>query len=125
MLIELWEKLRGYDKWVESEGKVVAASVEKGELTSKVVCRIAWKDRMGKEHETRLDADEESPLFQLSEEDTVKIRFNPARPGEVYIPGLIESDALALRKTILLGIMFVLAAIAFFFPDIVVLFSRK
>ena len=124
-MIELWEKLRGYDKWVEGEGRVVEASVDKGELSSKVVCRIAWKDQTGQEHETRIDADEESPLFQLSEEDAVKIRFNPARPEEVYIPGLIESDALAARKKILLAIMFAIAAIGFFLPDIVVLFSRK
>jgi hypothetical protein len=28
MLIEIWERLRGYDKWIETEAKIESSKVE-------------------------------------------------------------------------------------------------
>jgi len=124
MLIELWEKLQGYDKWKTTEAKVIAASVEKGEMGEKVICRISWVDSAGKQQEARFEADEESPLFQLSEGDPFAIRFNEKSPSDFYARELIASDALAARKAILWAIVMLLMVVAWFLPDLVMVFSK-
>ncbi len=123
MLIEFWEKLRGYDKWVETQATVAELKIQKGEVGFKADCKIEW-DGSGKKQTASFQADEESPLYQLSEGDQFSIRVNPHRPGEFYSRALIASDALAARKAILWGIMIILVATAFFLPDVLVRLHR-
>jgi hypothetical protein len=55
------------------------------------ICQIRWRDQNQIEHTAVFQAFEESPLYQISEGDTLDIRFNPASPSEYYLPGLIQS----------------------------------
>ena len=119
MLIELWEKLRGYDKWVEAQATVAELKIQKGEIDFKADCKIEW-DGNGKKQTSSFQADEESPLYQLSEGDQFSIRVNPQEPSEFYSAELIASDILAARKAILWGLMIILVVIAFFLPDVLV-----
>jgi hypothetical protein len=63
VLIELWERFRGYDKWIETQatiktaraGQVVVAEYHSKYGTDEVYSDdtsdfIAWKDTEGKEH---------------------------------------------------------------------------
>jgi len=93
-----------------------------------VVCKIAWEDRHSIEHTAEFEVFEESPLYQLTERDTVKIRFNPEKPAEFYLPGLLQSK---LARTWKLGIWAVLAilifigfVVAWFGPSILNAFSH-
>jgi hypothetical protein len=90
MLIEIWEKLRAYDKWVETEATVASsvptpAGVLTGGKASKnrsatqwnAVVRIVWKDVAGETHSEQFEVGEDSPLYQLCEGDTLQIRVIP------------------------------------------------
>ena len=113
MFIEAWERLRGLDKWVETE-----ASVRSSELTQVQVGRtgrygdgdpiyewqsfeeLAWRDETGAEQKERLSAHDGSPLFQLYDGKSVKIRYNPAKPYEFYIR---EEFLFNLRRRVIRG----------------------
>jgi len=103
MLIRLWEQLRGYDRWTPAVATVQSTmsssvgeiggdkSLPPARLGWESICKIRWQDHNQKEHSAAFHAFEESPLYQLSEGDTVDIRFNPVKPSEYYLPGLIQS----------------------------------
>ena len=74
------------------------------------MCRIVWQDRQGIQHTAEFEVFEESPLYQLADRDTVSIRFNPKKPAEFYLPGLLQSK---LARTWKLGIWAVLAILVF------------
>ena len=102
MLIEIWERLRGYDKWIETEATI--------ESTAEVFFSpyptthtdnwcdhvILWTDSSGEQHRAPLRARELSPFFQLVEGSTFTIRFNPAHPEEYYHRSLLQRD---IRRT--------------------------
>ena len=79
MLIELWERLRGYGKWTPAVATVQSTtSSPVGEigsdksqrpvaLGSDSICKIRWLDLNQKEHTAEFQAFEESPLYQLFE----------------------------------------------------------
>jgi hypothetical protein len=104
MLIELWERLHGYDRWTPAVATVQSTKLSPvGELGSdksnrppglglKSVCKIRWKDQNQNEHTAAFQAFEESPLYQLPEGDTVNIRFNPAKsqPGSEGLVDLLS-----------------------------------
>jgi hypothetical protein len=108
MLIELFAHLRGYDKWMPAVATVQSTTLSRvgdvGKDKSKLrlalgwesVCKIRWQDQNQTEHTAVFQAFEESPLYQLCEGDTVNIQFNPAKPSEYYMPGLIQSG---LKRT--------------------------
>jgi hypothetical protein len=119
MLIEIWERVRGYNEWTPT-----IATVQSSTVGSQSVCKIVWEDQHCIQHTATFKAFEESPLYQLREGDTVSIRFNPDRPGEFYLPGLFQSK---LARTFRLGvcaIVFILVFIALFGPDILSTFSH-
>jgi hypothetical protein len=100
MLIELWERLRGYDKWVETDAMIESSDlVSKGRrvglggvtpnLGSRV--RIAWRSANGEKRTAEFNVDDESPLYQLVGAETVSIRYNPAKPGQYYFRDLLRS----------------------------------
>ena len=133
MLIDLWEKFRGYDKWVETHASVSAATVQQSAvivgsakktnqsqnaLFINSAVRIQWNGPDGKTYSEKFEAAEESPLYQLCEGDTLTVRMNPRRPDEIYIPGLLESELMAGWKFILVVVVLVLAVSAYFLPEI-------
>lgn len=100
MLIELWEKLRGYHKWVQTEAKVRSSKVEKtahygrdGSVSYTWASgdQLVWTDEQGQPQSAEFKVDDESPLYQLVGGESVTIRYNPARPEEFYYRDLLRS----------------------------------
>ena len=108
MLIEIWERLRGYNKWIQTEATIKSsklADVEIGKIRYsrwsedesvdewQSNCAVAWRDRAGVSHEAEFTVAEDSPLFQLYDGQTVIIRYNPANPDQFYLRGISGSKA--------------------------------
>ena len=137
MVIEAWELLRGYRNWTPTKATVQAsavAEIEFGENGSRQsiawqsVCKIAWQDQNQVAHNAEFEVFEESPLYQLCEGDTVDIRFNPRKPDQSYLPGLIQSKLAKTWKLTMFGVLFILVliaiAVAWFGPNILSAFSH-
>jgi hypothetical protein len=112
MLIELWERLRGYDKWVQTEAKIESSELEEKEVASSrdrygndhtdfesaSTCWICWTDTEGKEHRSFYEVWEDSPLYQLYDGQSITIRYNPANAEQFYIRGVLQSQAITTFK---------------------------
>ena len=98
MLIEIWERLRGYDKWVQTNAVVCRSGMEKVEhqgrygtyFTTEAGDVIEWTDPTGEKQYADFNAPEGSKLFQLTTGDTVEIRYNPAKPDDFYYRDLLQ-----------------------------------
>ena len=137
VLIEIWEHLRGYHNWTPTKATVQSSTlsgVEFGRDASKQtvawqsVCRIVWQDRDRVPHRAEFEVFEESSLYQLCDGDTVDIRFNPQKPDQFYLPGLIQSRLAKVWKLSIFAVLFVLVIIAvavvWFGPHILNAFSH-
>ncbi|MFZ1937954.1 MAG: DUF3592 domain-containing protein [Terracidiphilus sp.] len=106
MLIELLEKWRGYDKWVEADARIKSSDLAPCGITDfscggranvmpalewQSNCVIVWKDLDCKEHSAEYAVWGNSPLFQLFEGQSVTIRYNPSNPDEYYLRGVMQS----------------------------------
>ena len=100
MLIELWEKLRGYDKWIDVTATIESSKVRKTQhngrdgsvsYTYDSGDLLSWKDAQGAKHYAPFNVDDESPLYQLVGGEFVAIRYNPAYPDRFYFPDLLRS----------------------------------
>ena len=100
MLIEIWERLRGYDKWTQTEVTIKSSKLTDlgfGSYRKDSACRLGlydqwqtkcefeWIDVQGNSHTSSFTVSERSPLFQVIEGETIPIRFNPANPDKYYI----------------------------------------
>lgn len=107
MLIEIWERLWGYDRWIETEATIKSSTLEMPEagkdkserrnfnntyLTWQATCEATWTDRSGTLHKGKFVAGERSPLFQLYDGQTVSLRYNPRNPDELYIRGMLRTE---------------------------------
>ena len=106
MLIELWERLRGYDKWIEAEATIQSSNLteerigeEKHRFTEdepiyewQSMNSVAWKDLTGQLHTGQYRVSENSSLFQVYDGQTVKIRYSPNNPDKFYLRGVIQSN---------------------------------
>jgi hypothetical protein len=98
MLIDIWERLRGYDKWVQTNAVVCRSGTEKVEhqgrygpyFTTEAGDVIEWTDPTGEKQYADFNAPEGSKLFQLTTGDTVEIRYNPAKPDDFYYRELVQ-----------------------------------
>jgi hypothetical protein len=96
MWVELWERFRGYDKWIAVEAKIASSEVHEVEhsgrggryVTPVSEEELVWCDDKGEEHRADFSVSESSSLFQRIGGETVKIRYNPADPEEFYFPEL-------------------------------------
>jgi hypothetical protein len=125
MVNEWFAHLRGYDKWTSTVATVQLATlsrvgeVGKGGSDSPVAlgwestCEIRWEDQNQIQHTAVFHAFEESPLYQLCEGDTVSILFNPAKPSEYYLPGLIRSELTRTWKLMAWTLMLLVLGIGF------------
>lgn len=137
VLIEAWENLRGYRNWTPTKATVQSSTLSgiefgKGAAKQSValqsVCKIAWRDQDQVSHNAEFEVSEESPLYQLCDGDLVDIRFNPRKPDEFYLPGLIQSRLARTWKLTMYGVLFILVLIAiivaWFGPNILNAFSH-
>jgi hypothetical protein len=125
MLGKWWEHLRGYDKWTPAVATVQSTALSRiGEVGGgkskpplaagwESICTIQWQDQDQKQYTAAFRAFEESPLYQLCEGDTVDIRFNPAKPSEYYLRGLIEARLDRTWKLSVYMLMLIVLGIAF------------
>jgi hypothetical protein len=129
MLIEMWERLRGYNKWIQTEATIKSSELLGVELIRDAKdhnnpiswnseCRFIWLDQESKEHSGSFVADEESPLYQLCDGDKFQIHFNPKDPSSFYIPGLLQSDITRLWKFLLWSFIVILILALYFSPEI-------
>jgi hypothetical protein len=93
MLIEIWEKLRGYDKWIAADARVVSYETLRKVLGKRVqsirqghfACDLLlWEDQRGEYHFGPFVNHEGSRLFQLLDNETVTIRYDPSTPDRYY-----------------------------------------
>jgi hypothetical protein len=115
MLIEIWEWLRGYDKWIQVEAKVESSNVEETKQTvhgqpapSTWASRdeLVWSDRQGHRRSVEFKVPDDSPLYQLIGGETVTIRYNPAKPEKFYYRELLRTRVHTAIKMIFLGLLF-------------------
>jgi hypothetical protein len=93
MWIEVWERLRGYDRWSVTEAAIVSSQTIRRKFGLPEPQRsqsrfsadlLTWKDCLGEPHFAPFLHEETSPLYQLLEGETIRIRFHPSRPDRFY-----------------------------------------
>jgi len=121
MLIEIWERLRGYDKWVQTEATIKSSTEQKTEEYYRGQeydiwssdDELTWTDTQGAVHSAEFGVPENSPLFQLIGGETVTIRYDPKDPDSFYYPDLLRSQIHTAVKTTLVVLVFVIIFGAF------------
>jgi hypothetical protein len=105
MLIELWEKLRGYDKWPETEATIIsgervrrALRMHDPKLTQVSADMLVWKDQYARKQYGPFVTYDTSPLYQLLEGQTILIRYSPVQPNRYYSRPLFLGWLLHLTK---------------------------
>ncbi len=116
-MTKLWERLRGYDKWIETTATFESAHVFE-ELPTLIAMEtisytydsydtIAWIDQKGETHRTDFRVPDDSPIYQLVDGNKTTIRYNPADPDRFYYPELLRTRIATLTKRIAIGVFFV------------------
>lgn len=94
MLIEVWERLRGYDKLVQTEAtiksshdEVVVAATRSGKPIYgwQGNEEISWVDKDGVQQCEPLAVSESSPVFKMYDGNSLVIRYNPGSPDDFYV----------------------------------------
>lgn len=114
MLIEWWEKLRGYDKWVETTATIKSSELEQQIVGHDKLGRpfygwrgdeeLVWTDKSGVEQSEPLSVSEGSPVFQCFEGNALRIRYNPADSGEFYVREQLQYQVNRNAKILLWGL---------------------
>jgi len=117
MLIEMWEHLRGYDKWAETNATIESSDPTYYRTRGKDLTRsddvIVWTDNAGEKHRAPFTVQVDSPLFQLVQGSKVSIRYNPADPEEYYFRELLQTRVRKALVTTAVAAL-TIAALAFF-----------
>jgi hypothetical protein len=96
MLIEIWERLRGYNKWAEAEATIVSYETVRRRLGAKAAKSISgrfstdllsWKDAEGQRHYGAFVNQDTSSLYQMLDGEQFQILYNPANPDRYYHRG--------------------------------------
>ena len=94
MFIEIWERLRGYDTWIEAEATIKSSKIEqvvrrksKGQIIfgwdwNK---EIAWVDQAGIQQSEMFEVKDSPFVFKMHDRSRVFIRYNPISPSDFYI----------------------------------------
>jgi hypothetical protein len=115
MLIELWERLRGYDKWIQAKARIRSSKVEKTPHhdrsgrefdTWSSDNALVWTDQSGQTQSAEFAVPDDSPLYQLIGGETVTIRYNPSDPDQYYFPDLLRSRVGSGLRATLVTIVF-------------------
>ena len=122
MLIELWERLRGYDKWVKTEAMVESSQLtrirhvgEEGSVyyTEASDCTLFWTDDQCKTQTASFNVPADSALYQLIGGERVSIRYDPSRPERFYVPALLRSRFGAIWRMTRLILLLLLLVVPF------------
>jgi hypothetical protein len=102
MLIEMWERFRGYDKWIPAEATVETSRVSSyhdrsgDHETSRDVLKFI--DAQGETQRLSFCVPGDSPLYQLVDGSKIDIRYNPSNPDEYYLRELLQTRVHAVVK---------------------------
>lgn len=108
MLIELWERLRGYDKWIETEARIESSQMRETPYTNRdgsvsytydASDMLTWLDAQGEKQYAAFTVDDLSPVYQLVGGESVTIRYNPQDPSQFYYRDLLRSRVKLYART--------------------------
>ena|ERR1700744_1047926 len=125
MLIEIWERLLGFDKWIETEATVTTSDMEKTahmdrgghvSYTYGSGDEITWIDESGEKHHAEFKVSDDSPLYQLVGGEKVTIRYNPSNPDKYHYPELLRARFVAGSRKMLVvfGVLILFSYILIF-----------
>jgi hypothetical protein len=124
MLIEIWERLRGYNKWIQTEAQFESSKVEESKQFGAYRQQdgstwasddvLVWTDRQGQRHGVEFQVPDDSPLYQFVDGETVTIRYNPAKPDQFYLRELLRTRVRTAFKTTFLVLLLVWAFLHYF-----------
>jgi hypothetical protein len=128
MLIELWERLRGYDKWMQVEARIESSTIERSRYIRKgtAYCDFAsrhlavWIDSRGRQQRAEFKVDDRLLSDPFKRRGTETIRYDPQRPERFYSRDLLRTRVrkfleLALYATIVILVVVVVPLTLFFF----------
>jgi hypothetical protein len=83
---ELLAKLRGVDKWPETQATVVSVDrvVAEGRYAARATVTFSYRPAGGEIQSGTFFVGDQSSLYNLDETDTFPVRYNPARPESFY-----------------------------------------
>jgi hypothetical protein len=85
MVEELWRKLRGVDRWPQTEAEVTAVSRFEGRRNRKIaVVRFRYKDQAGCSHGGQVRVNDYSSLYHISIGDKTTVRYRPNHPDRYW-----------------------------------------
>jgi hypothetical protein len=120
MLIEIWERLRGYHKWTETQAIIESANVNKEPVGERGISFIttsadtlAWNDQTGQKHSAKFTLSDDSPLLKLKAGDAVTLRYNPASPDRFYLRDLLRTRVRAFFLQVLVWTCMALIVIVY------------
>lgn len=103
MLIEWWERLRGYDKWVEAEATVESSRIEmvpspgRGSAIKQNDDVLIWTDNNGERHRAYFEVQGvDTSLYELDKGSKIRIRYNPADPDQYYLRELLKKQVIGV-----------------------------
>jgi hypothetical protein len=132
MLIEIWERLRGYDKWPIAEATIESSKLDEvAQEYSRVTGNplstrwqgdeeLVWRDQSGTTRRESIAVGENSPLFQLYEGKPLTVRYNPSVPPEFYVREQLQFQVNRTSKVItcvVAGVSLIVALAVIFLHD--------
>lgn len=121
MIIEFWERLRGYDKWVETHATIASASTEEKVRSERSWGTtysysagdvLIWNDANGRQQRAFFSVPAGSSLYKLLGGDSIAIRYNPAQPDQFYLRELLQTRMNTLAKRVLVPLVLIAAGVA-------------
>lgn len=116
MLIEIWERLRGYDKWELAQAKVESSQVvetahpdRSGNVTYTYDSAdvLVWVDRQGASQRAYFRVPDDSPLYHVVDGELVAIRYNPTNPEQYYFRELLQTRVHTVVKRVSVTLLFI------------------
>jgi hypothetical protein len=116
MLVEFWERLRGYDKWPCAEAKITTAKVKRtahngrdGSVSFSYASadRLEWIDFHGQKQSAEFKIHDDSPLYQFIGRETVALRYDPGNSHRFYFPELLRTRIYRACKLTLYTLAFI------------------
>lgn len=113
MLIEPWEILRGYDRWIDVEAKIVSSDVRRtahhghdGSVSYSYDAgdQLTWTDAQGNTQFADFQVDDQSSLYQFVGGESIAIRYNPRDPSRFYSRDLLRSRVHFISRCIVTGL---------------------
>ncbi len=89
MWLLLWEKMCGYDKWLETEATVQSRPPRPSPSATALESTgagdiLVWTDRTGNRHVADFIVPDDCTLYQKVSGDVLVIRYDPRNPGRYY-----------------------------------------